>query len=504
MMDAETMVLPRLGVAELRVEDPWGEDHGAVPARPVADSRWWRPAPWLLPALLMGALGLLGAGRPGLRAEELTTWERAASSWPDAWSALRGEDVTVAPYHLLVRAWAAAFGSSDLALRGPSILAMTVAAALVGALAARMFTPRTGVVAGLLFALLPTSTRYAQEAQPYAVTLLLAVLATSLLVPAVERPGFRRFAAYGAAVAVLGLGNVVVGALLLAAHGWIVCAFRRRVAVRWLIAASVGALPAAALVRFASQHGAPIALAARPSLAALAATPGELFGVAALGGVLLALALFSLPLRRTAALHTAGALVPPLVLLLVAQVAPVWRPQWLLVTLPAWATLGAVALARTRVPWSAGVLAAVALIGAPVQVAVREPDGHQQATRQLAEIIGERLRPGDGVVYASTSVPGGRTALARYLPADHRPVDVLANGAPTGDRHRATPGCTDAARCLWGVRRLWVIGPGTRPDPVDAVGGSAERLLRTRYEVSQVWRPTGFTLALLVDERTDL
>jgi mannosyltransferase len=506
MKDAETMVLPRLGPAEVSVEDPWGEDHGGAPGRPATDTPQWRVAAWLVPALLMGALSVVRAGAPGLRTEELATWGRTASSWRDNWSMLRGGDVTVAPYHLLMRAWAAVFGTSDLALRVPSILAMTAAAALVGALAARLFAPGTGVLAGVVFALLPTSTRYAQEAQPYALTLLAAVLATSLLVAPIDRPTFWRFAGYTGAVVVLGLCNVVA-LLLLVGHGWAVLAFRRTVALRWLVAASVGALPVAALLWFTTRHGAQLAPASDPSLTVLAATPRELFGVTALGAVLLTLALFSLPLRHSAAIYTAWAVVPPLVLLLVAQATPIWLPQCLLFTLPAWATLGAAALARARARWSVGVLAALALIGAPVQVALREPDGHQQATRQLAEIIGLRLQPGDGVVYSSSDSGGGwvgRNVVAHYLPADRRPKDVLATGPHRVDGPLPVPECADVARCLRGARRLWVVRLGEQPDPVRAIGGAKEQLLRTRYQVAQVWRPTGLTLALLVDERTDL
>ncbi|WP_319458386.1 glycosyltransferase family 39 protein [Micromonospora sp. RTP1Z1] len=506
MMDAETMVLPRLGPAEIGVEDPWGEEHGAVPGRPATDTARWRVAAWLVPALLMGALSVVRAGVPGLRTEELATWGRAASSWRDNWSMLRGGDVTATPYHLLMRAWADVFGTSDLALRAPSLLAMTAAAAFVGALAARMFAPGTGVLAGLIFALLPTSTRYAQEAQPYALTLLAAVLATSLLVAAIDRPTFWRFAGYGGAVVVLGLCNVVA-LLLLVGHGWAVFAFRRHGAVRWLVAALMGALPAAALLWLTTAHGGRIAQASHPSLKVLAATPGELFGVAALGAVLLTLALFSLPLRHSAALYTAWAVVPPLVLLLIAQAAPIWLPQGLLFTLPAWATLGAVALARTGARWSAAVLAAVALFAAPAQLAVREPDGHRQATRQLAEIIEPRLQPGDGVVYGSTDAGGGwvgRNVVAHYLPADRRPRDVLAAGPQRVDGRLPVAECADVARCLQGARRLWVIRLGERTDPVHGIGGAKEGLLRTRYRVAQVWQPTGLTLALLVNERTDL
>ncbi|MFJ6198154.1 glycosyltransferase family 39 protein [Micromonospora sp. NPDC092111] len=505
MMDAETMVLPRLGTAEAGVEDPWGEGHGTAPGRPATDTPGWRVAAWLVPALLMGALGVVRAGVPGLRTEELATWGRATSSWRDNWSTLGAGDATVVPYHLLIRGWTEVFGSSDLALRAPSVLAMAGAAALVGRLAARMFTPGTGVLAGVLLALLPTSTRYAQEAQPYALTLLVAVLATSLLVPAMDRPGSWRFAGYGGALLVLGLSDVFA-LLLLAGHGWVVFAFRRPAAVRWLVAASVGALPGAALLWLTTRHGA-LPPGSGPSLELLAATPGELFGGTALGVVLLALALFSLPLRYPSAVHTAWAVVPPLALLPVTQVTPIWLPQWLLFTVPAWATLGAVALARARARWSAGVLAAIVLIGVPAQVAVRGPDGHQQATRQLAEIIERRLRPGDGVVYGSADPGGdgaGRNVLARYLPADRRPSDVFAAGPARVDGPLPVAERTDLATCLRGVRRLWVIRLGDQADPVRAIGAAKERALRSGYQVAQVWRPTGFTLALLVDERADL
>ncbi|GAA4571604.1 hypothetical protein GCM10023176_32660 [Micromonospora coerulea] len=506
MNDAETLVLPRLGPAEAGVEDPWGEDQGTAPGRPATDTpRWWVAA-WLVPALLMGALSVLRAGAPGLRMEELATWAAAGSPWRDNWSTLRGGEATLAPYHLLMRAWAEVFGTSDLALRAPSILAMAAAAALVGTLAARMFTPGTGVLAGVVFALLPTSTRYAQEAQPYALTLLAAVLATSLLVPAIDRPRFWRFAGYAGAVAVLGLCDVAA-LLLLAGHGWAVFAFRRRMALRWLVAASVGALPAAALLRVAVQHGTHLAQVSRPSLDVLAATPRELFGVAALAALLFALALFSLPLRYSAAIYTAWAVVPPLGLLLIAQATPIWLAQSLLFTLPAWATLAAAALARAGARWSAAALAAIALIGAPVQVALREPDGHRQATRQLAEIIEARLQPGDGVVYGATDAGGGwvgRNLVAHYLAADRRPRDVLAAGPQRAGGRRPVAECTDVAACLRGTRRLWVVRLGERADPVHALGGPRERLLRTRYQVAQVWRPTGLTLALLVDERAEL
>jgi mannosyltransferase len=506
MKDAETIVMPRLGAADAGVEDPWGEVQDGSHDGPATDDPQWRTASWLVPGLLMGALSLIGAGAPGLWMDELATWGVATSSWREHWSAVRWADVTVAPYYLLMRAWADVFGTSDLALRAPSMLAMTAAAALVGTLGARLFAPRIGLFAGVIFALLPTSTRYAQEARPYALALLAAVLATLFLVLAIDRPRFWRLAAYGASVLALGLFDVVA-LLLLAGHGWAVFAFGRSVAGRWSVAASVGVFPVAGLLWLGKEHAAQITRIPDPSLHVLTATPRHLFGATALGAVLLVLALFSLPLRYSSGIYTAWAVVPLPILLFIAQATPISLAQCLLFTLPAWATLGAVALGRVRGRWGAGVLAVIALIGLPVQVAVREPDGHQQATRQLAEIIAAGMQSGDGVVYSSVDIQGGwvgRGTVARYLPADRRPTDLFATRPQRTDGQLPADECTDVARCLGDTRRLWVIRLGAQADPIYAIGDPKERLLRTRYQVAQVWRLTGLTLALLVDERAGL
>ncbi|WP_433493450.1 glycosyltransferase family 39 protein [Micromonospora sp. CA-248089] len=367
MMDADTMVLPRLGDAA--VEDPWGEDRPrraaartatGVPAR-------WRIAAWLVPAVLAGALGAARITASGLSAGELATRQAVTSRWHGLGTALTGDEVALGPYHLLLRGWAALFGAADLALRVPSLLAVVGAAALVGALAARIATPAAGLAAGVIFAVLPTSIRYAQEAQPYALAVFAAVLATWLLVPVLDRPRPRRLVPYAGAVLLLGLCQPVA-LLLLAGHGWVVLAFRRRDAVRWPAAVALGLLPVAAWYAAGLRDGGHLASGASPGAAVLAATPGDLFGVAALGGVLAGLALFSLPLRYPAAICTAWALVPALGLLALAQVVPVWSAGNLLFTVPAWAVLGGVALTRARAVGALAVPALVALLAAADQL----------------------------------------------------------------------------------------------------------------------------------------
>lgn len=520
MTDAETMMMPRVGVSAAPPEDPWGEDRVGPDGRagesdrmaPRRGSFMARTAAWMVPGMLMGVLGLMGSAAPGLWTDELTTWDHATSSWRENLFPAYWVDASDVPYHLLMRAWVELLGSSDLALRAPSILAMTLAAALVAVLATRLYGARVGLFAGVIFALLPTSTRYAQEARPYALTLLVAVLATYFLVLAANRPRPWWFVAYGLAVLLLGLSHAIA-LVLLAGHLWVVLAFRRRILARWLITASVGMFPTVALLLLGYRTVGPPSWTSDSARELVAATPMELFGVTALGALLLGLALFSLPLRRSAAIYTAWAVVPLLVLPLVARVTPLPLAQCLVFTLPAWATLAAVALGRARAVWGVGVLAAIVVIGMPVQAAQRGSDGHRQATRQLAGIVQYEMRSGDGVVYAAKDPGGGsvgRAVLDRYLPTERRPVDVLAGGTggsgagtgsddPDGEFRGAE--CLNVTRCLGDTDRVWVIRVGERTDPLRDVGGRTEELLRTRYEVAQVWRPTGFTLALLVDGR---
>ncbi|WP_406071051.1 hypothetical protein [Micromonospora sp. NBC_01638] len=384
MKDADTIVLPRLASTEVDVEDPWGEDHAMV-TQATTDTGRWRVTAWLVPALLTVALCLLragaaappGGGTPGLAGSPLLRW------------------------------WAEALGAPGPAVRVVSTVAVTAAAALVGLLAARLFTPRVGLLAGVIFALLPTSTRYAQEVQPYALTVFAAVLATLLLVRAVDRPTVGRFAGYGAAVLLLGLSHGLA-LLLLAGHGWSMFVFRRGVVGRWSAVAILGALPAAVTLGLpGGVVGGGIARGSEPTLDVLAATPRNLFGVTALGVVLAGLALFSLPLRRSAALYTAWAVVPPLGLLLVAQARPVWVPEVLLFTLPAWATLGAVALARVRVRWCAVALVAIAVLGAPAQLARSTPGGRERATGDLTRVVHLWTRPADGATAREAHPAGG-------------------------------------------------------------------------------------------------
>src|SRR5207248_10549481 len=76
------------------------------------------------------------------------------------------------------------------------------------------FPTRRSFRSGLAFALVPTTSRYAQEARPYAFTILFAILATLVLTWLLDRPGRLSGAAYAGSVALLGAAHLVAVLLL--------------------------------------------------------------------------------------------------------------------------------------------------------------------------------------------------------------------------------------------------------------------------------------------------
>ncbi|HEY3481332.1 MAG TPA: glycosyltransferase family 39 protein, partial [Streptomyces sp.] len=143
---------------------------------------------WLLPTLLAGCLGLIRVGWPALWEDELATWGMVTIPWRQAVPVLQHTDATLGGYYALMHVWVSVLGDSDVMLRLPSVLAMAGAAGLTARIGTRLATPRVGLLSGLVFAVLPATSRYGQEARPYALVVLAAVLCTLALVHVLDRP----------------------------------------------------------------------------------------------------------------------------------------------------------------------------------------------------------------------------------------------------------------------------------------------------------------------------
>jgi mannosyltransferase len=508
-----TQLMPRQPPADGPVESrptvvvgaPVAVEASDVPEPPEPlDVPWLRVTAWLFPASLTAALGLLGVTVPGMWEDELATWGMVTVSWREFWPVLGNIDAALGPYYLLMRVWAEVFGYSDLSLRLPSVLAMTGAAGVLAALGVRLGGLRVGVAAGTLFAVLPTTSRYAQEARPYAVTVFAAVLATLLLLRLVDKPTFGRHLAYIAAVVLLGLSHVVA-LLVLAGHAVIIWKLRRgnRTVVAWAIAAAAALLPVLPLLYLGQrQTGTQIGWIPPLSPQRLGETPPALFGTALMAGAVIAMALLAMSMRGPVLVATAWAVVPVLGLMAASLVTPLWVPRYLLFVVPAWTLLGSVTLRTATITRGLGAVLLMGLLAVPAQLEVRTPVGHQQGTKDIAAVLKTNSQPGDVIVYgafANGDQRVSRDAVNRYVPRTWRPADPLIKVPPRTGGQLGGQECTDreVPSCLGKPQRVWLVRKGAMDNPVVGSGPAKEVLLKANYTVTRTWRVKGFTIGLL-------
>jgi mannosyltransferase len=375
---------------------------------------------------------------------------------------------------------------------------MAGAAGMIGAIGNRLVGRAAGLVSGLVFAVLPSTSRFGAEARPYALTVLVACLATWVLLLAWERPRAARWLAYAGLVAVLGWLHVVA-LLLVAAHAWSIVAWRRELWWRFALAASAGGAMALPLLVYGARQRNQVSYIPPVNLATFASYSDVLFGAVAACLLVVGLALFSLPLRYPSAVFAAWAAVPVVALIVVSLVLPMFLPRYLVYTTPGFALLLGVTLTRVRPLWTVAAILALVALTVPAHQRMRTAGGHEQATAQLAAVLSQQSRPGDVVVYADDEAVGPWTArdtVAHYLTPAARPHDALATNPPrTAGLLHATE-CPDAATCLAGAPRVWVVRVGTLPDPLAGIGPSKQTLLSQAYVVEQLWYPTGLTLAV--------
>jgi mannosyltransferase len=313
-----------------------------APPEPL-EAEWLRHAAWVLPAALTAVVAGLGAwlGRPAV--------------------------VETGYYGDLMRWWDGVIGGSAVGLRGPAVVALSAAAALTAVIGTRVGGRRVGVMAGLLFAVLPTTSQWARDTRPVALTTLLVVTATLLVMILIDRPRVPVALGYAVAVGLAGITGGVVAWLVLAAHAVAVVSSARvrRTALLWLLAALVGG--AAAAVPTLLGHADVLAAGEQLSGAATE-LPSELFGDLVVAGAVLALAFLGASLRRPAGTVTWSALIPVAGLLAASAVLPIWSAEHLLCTVPAFAVLASVAIRRFTIARGVTALLVIALLGVPAQL----------------------------------------------------------------------------------------------------------------------------------------
>jgi mannosyltransferase len=470
----------------------------------------WRPPGWLavvIPVLAELIVGGYRIGGPSLWRDEAATISGSQRPVSAIATMVRHEDAVHGPYYLLMHLVIAAGGISATVLRLPSLIAMCLAVGLTAALGRRlaqatgMAAPQAaGLLAGLALAAVPLTTRYAQEARPYALTTLFAVLATYLLVRAVASPRWLWWVLYAAALVLTGLFSLA-SMLLVGAHLVSLLTARgtpaaddpraqrppwRRVLAPWLAACAAAAVLLTPIAVLSAGQSAQLNWVRTPDLSTIATLVRDFAGSAVLIPVVALLAAAGCAegtgLRRGGGLTlTAIALpwlvLPPALLLAVSLAHPLYVERYILFCLPALALLtaaGLVWLARmTRrglsgrglparradllaavAPAMVALVLAAALIGP--QRAIRQGSARADNLRTVAAVIARHELRGDAILY----LPRDTELISVAYPAPFRPLrdvglgrSAIASGTLRGTQ--AAPGVITAR--LRQARRVWTV-----------------------------------------------
>lgn len=190
------------------------DDAASTPAEHSEESR----GRWAAPAI-----GLLGAAvcfawswHPSLYSDEAVTISAAKRSLGQLRDLVSHVDAVHAAYYVVMHFWVAAFGSSPTSLRLPSALASGVAAAGVYVLGRQLASRRIGLVASVVFMILPRVTWMGVEARPFAFSAGAAVWLTIVAVYALRTSSTRSLLGYGAFAVAAVVLNVYLALLVLA------------------------------------------------------------------------------------------------------------------------------------------------------------------------------------------------------------------------------------------------------------------------------------------------
>jgi mannosyltransferase len=481
-------------------------------------------AVWLWPAVFMAAVGMWRLGRPELWQDELVTVNVVTRSIRQIGALLQSVDAVHGAYYLFMHFWTRAFGDAASHLRLPSALAMVGAAACVALLGERMFGKLAGLLGGFAFAVVPSVTRFAQEARSYAFVVLFTALATLLLYLAVERSTWPRWIGYAACVTAVTCLNVVAASVVAGHFVALLVSWQRGKTLRDLLklvaAAAAGVIPATPVVYLGlaqatlqinwvnlEDHG--IGIVWAQTFASI--------WVAVAFTVLAAVALIRY--RRRAAFIAAVALVPP-TLIWLASLGDLsyFFSKYLLFLVPIWAVLAGAGLAALKpgrhAVWALVPVAALVAVGAlaiPGQRAMRGNLSHSYYTypakratealgyREAAYIIASHYKPGDGIIYMRPHLWWNMhdKGVDYYLPDTVRPTELFLQKSAADAHELYSVECPVPAQCFTDVPRVWIVIPYQTESAVDQIPTEQGQLIVSRYRQTMVERPPGMTVSLM-------
>src|SRR5215470_6894505 len=469
---AEAAAVTALGQPGAEVAAP-----EAAPKPYDAGPAWAR---WLPPAVAL-VISLWHITRPSFWRDEAATISAVRRPLGDLIRMLGNVDAVHGAYYLMMWPIEHIFGPGALMMRLPSAIAAAVTAAAIAAVGRRLISPWAGLAAGLVLAVFPVTSRYGQEARSYQLVVAAATIATYLLIRVLAaEPAARRrwLLGYGASMAALGLLNIF-GLLMIPVHAFTVALACRgdlrdpaakRLALGWLAAASAGVVVSSPLLVLGwLQRGQIAWLSVNTSSSGLntlySLSGSFLVTTSALIVIVVALVLsmeLSSESRRAAwpgrlwEISLPWLIVPPLILLLVSHVQPVYTSRYILICVPALALIGGAAIASYGEMAAMICLAVVLIAGATTQIAQRTYTGHYDDILAVDQIVAAHARPGDVVLYTNPNAESFGAAYSFGL--GKLPNVALKQGPiPSGTLGGSIASLAQIRSRLARAKRVWVV-----------------------------------------------
>jgi mannosyltransferase len=501
--------------------------HGAAAGRP----RWLDP-------LVLGGLATLissiGSWIPSKWNDEAATQTAATRPLGQLWQMMHHIDAVHGAYYAFMHFWILAFGTSNFALRAPSMIAVGVACAGVVVLGKRLGSRRIAIWSGLVFMLLPRVTWMGIEARSYAFTALVAIWLTIVLLRFVDkhRPGW--WAAY-VVLAACGVVLNVYLALLVLAHGVALVISRRRhpqplrVLIGWAVAAVLAALLASPIVSLVVGQTSQLPFGpltftgvantllfeqyftgATPTVGrSVPFPPTTVWATAAVllaccGWGLMVAAVASRRIRqsmnRNGSLRLLTVTLPwivvPFILLIGFSLAvtPIYTARYFSFTAPAVALVMGTALASLSTQWKRILaLSVIAALALPVLLSQRGPTSKNDTDwQQAAAVLQKYAKAGQDVYYGPISA-GGALSTSKIRDAYPAVLDTLndvtlkATGAQSNTLWDSQWPLTHARGTLRSTSALWVVLEhyGTH---LPASTKQERYIEKQGLHVSKVWR----------------
>lgn len=425
------------------------------------------------------ALGLVLLGRSSLWGDEAFTAEAVRLPVGQLLSMLTRIDVNMSAYYLLLKAWVSVFGTSETALRLPSLIMSTATVGLAAWLMSRWFGPRPAAMTAVALGLNPFFIIIGVTARPFAMLALLSTAGLALFVAALgdRRPSIWVCVVF---VDIMAFYSSLLAALSIAAQIVYLLLYDRRLNKALLPAVIIGFLAVVPAIMYVAPSDT-LNWIEHPSAKALLETVWEASGRIS-GIVLVLLAVIGLALRprpsgQSLAIHPHSRyllpvflLVPFALMLALLPIQSLFTPAYLINVFVAGAFMAGAAVANlsvSRAVVAAAVLAAGCIVGIVANL-VPSPTLSNQNWKAVDARLDVDVKQGDAVVFPNTyyRVAGeyyARSGLFARVAAPRLPdVPWFSQPPDAYDKLKRTGYYLDRTRVLAGlsdVRTVWLVGP---------------------------------------------